>query len=145
MEQVHAGQDPAGADPDRYRFFKPFNDHYGHAAGDECLKKVARVLVASMVRTIDFVARYGGEEFVCVLPETDAAGVHLVAQRLLENVVTLAHPHEQSKVAAHVTISLGGAVVIPSQEDSLQLFLRQADERLYKAKAGGRNRFVGQD
>ncbi|MBF0162797.1 MAG: diguanylate cyclase [Magnetococcales bacterium] len=123
-------------------FFKPFNDHYGHAAGDECLKKVAKALAAAMLRSIDLVARYGGEEFVCVLPGTDTAGMIQVGNRLRESVAALALPHAYSAVASHITISLGGVSLIPDAASEANILVPMADERLYKAKAAGRNRLV---
>lgn len=123
-------------------YFKPFNDHYGHGAGDECLKKVAQTLAASMVRATDLMARYGGEEFVCILPKTDEAGLVVVGNQLRENIAALAIPHEYSKVADHITVSLGGASLTPSPEILPYLLVGQADARLYKAKAAGRNRLV---
>lgn len=123
-------------------YFKPFNDNYGHAAGDECLIKVAQSLAGSMPRAIDFMARYGGEEFVCILPNTDKPGLTMVGNQLRENINALNIPHEFSKISQHVTISLGGATMIPTQEQLPQLLLGQADSRLYKAKGSGRNRLV---
>ncbi|MBF0339598.1 MAG: diguanylate cyclase [Magnetococcales bacterium] len=124
-------------------FFKLFNDNYGHAAGDECLKQVGRALASAMVRTIDMVARYGGEEFVCILPTTDNAGLLVVGERLRASVEALRLPHALSKVAPHVTVSLGGATAIPVACDTTaQGLLLLADQRLYKAKDGGRNRLM---
>ncbi|MEO5378149.1 MAG: diguanylate cyclase [Magnetococcus sp. DMHC-6] len=123
-------------------FFKPFNDHYGHAAGDECLKKVAQTLVNSRGRAIDLIARYGGEEFVCLLPETETLGLSIVGNQLRDNIAALRYPHDYSKVAPYVTMSLGGACLVPSQEIEPQSLLKRADERLYKAKEYGRNQFV---
>ena len=125
-------------------FFKKFNDNYGHVSGDECLKQIAHSLAASLVRSIDLMARYGGEEFACILPKTDAAGLFMVGNQLRENINALRIPHEHSKVAPHVTISLGGATMIPSQETLPYLLVGQADARLYKAKEGGRNRLVSE-
>ncbi|MEO5363935.1 MAG: diguanylate cyclase [Magnetococcus sp. DMHC-8] len=123
-------------------FFKPFNDHYGHAAGDECLRQVAHALAHTMTRPIDLVARYGGEEFVCVLPGTDLEGLTVVGNRLRENVCALALTHHHSRVAKQVTISLGGVTMIPSREISPTALVQAADQRLYQAKEQGRNRLV---
>ncbi|CAK0773129.1 hypothetical protein CCP3SC1_60025 [Gammaproteobacteria bacterium] len=90
----------------------------------------------------DLVARYGGEEFVCILPKVDSSGLVFMGNRLIENINKLRIPHKYSKVASHITISMGGATLIPSREASPFLLVGRADERLYKAKQNGRNRFV---
>ncbi|MBF0460775.1 MAG: diguanylate cyclase [Magnetococcales bacterium] len=122
--------------------FKLFNDHYGHAAGDECLKQVARVLADAMSRPVDLLARYGGEEFVCLLPGTDCAGLQVVGNKLCESVRSLGLAHHYSKVADHVTVSLGGTSMMPSRTLAPEVLLKAADARLYQAKAEGRDRLV---
>ena len=112
-------------------FFKPFNDNYGHAEGDECLKKVAQALASCMTRTTDLVARYGGEEFVCVLPETDATGAVKLGEELRKSVSDLKYPHEHSKANDHVTISLGAITVIPELDKKLEDLIPSADKNLY--------------
>ncbi len=123
-------------------FFKKYNDHYGHLAGDECLKTVAATLKKSLARDDDFVARYGGEEFVLVLPNTDEAGVGIVAARLLENVRAAQMPHAKNDAAEIVTISLGGVSGPVNASACGADFLRRADEALYQSKRDGRNRFT---
>jgi diguanylate cyclase (GGDEF)-like protein len=123
-------------------FFKPFNDNYGHAEGDECLKKVALALSSCITRTTDLVARYGGEEFVSVLPETDAEGLVKFGEKLRQGVSDLRVPHEHSKAENHVTISLGGIAVIPTSEEKLEDLVPAADRNLYQAKEQGRNRLI---
>jgi len=126
-------------------YFKKYNDNYGHAAGDDCLKKVAKALTGAIDRKVDIVARYGGEEFVCVLPGTDTEGAKLIGKRLRASLAELRLPHEYSDVESHVTISLG-AVTMTATEGSLSSeIIEKADERLYKAKKGGRNRLVAED
>ena len=122
-------------------YFKPFNDHYGHGKGDDCLIRVAGVLQKVIQRPGDLFARYGGEEFVAILPETDRAGVQLIAEAMRTAVEALNHPHEHSQIADHVTISVGCMVRVPGGE-SPEEFLRQVDEALYEAKRQGRNRVV---
>ncbi|MCK7578782.1 MAG: diguanylate cyclase, partial [Chromatiales bacterium] len=95
--------------------FKPYNDHYGHGAGDECLRQVAQALHQVLQRPMDLVARYGGEEFAAVLPETDEAGAEHLAQRLLEAVRALGIEHAYSDVAPQVSISVGVATHSPRQ------------------------------
>ncbi|MFA6015085.1 MAG: PleD family two-component system response regulator [Gallionellaceae bacterium] len=121
-------------------FFKRYNDNYGHGVGDECLKKVAGSLAHSIDRPSDLVARYGGEEFVAILPETDAAGAHAIAERFRSHVESLKVVHEYSEISNCVTVSVGLACVIPTTEMTPAELLKQADEMLYQAKALGRNR-----
>ncbi len=123
-------------------FFKLFNDSYGHQTGDDCLKKVAKVLQDSLKRPSDMVARYGGEEFVVVLPETDERGALKVAERMRTNVEALDIPHSTSAIASHVTISLGVSSAIPDGKLKPNILISRADSALYQAKHDGRNRVV---
>ncbi|HLO63443.1 MAG TPA: diguanylate cyclase, partial [Azonexus sp.] len=126
--------------------FKRYNDHYGHLAGDECLRAVASCIEQCVQQAHDdrtapgaFAARYGGEEFAVVIPDA-AAGVHAgLAASLVEAVAALRIPHEKNGDFGVVTISIGGACVDPATGHVKELF-RQADELLYKAKGAGRNR-----
>lgn len=120
--------------------FKPFNDNYGHAAGDEGLRKIAIALNDIPSRPGDLVARYGGEEFVCLLPGTDADGAMVVAEQMREAVDRLGIPHLYSSFGDHVTLSLGVATVYPAREGTPESLVEQADKALYEAKRGGRNR-----
>ncbi|TWA86326.1 response regulator receiver modulated diguanylate cyclase [Azospirillum brasilense] len=120
--------------------FKPYNDHYGHQAGDECLRAVARLLAEQMMRPGDLIARYGGEEFVCLLPETDEDGAVQVAERLRQTVAGQRLPHAVSYVADHITISLGVATARPLLDDTPDRLTQLADGLLYEAKRAGRNR-----
>ncbi|MBB3262682.1 diguanylate cyclase (GGDEF)-like protein [Azospirillum sp. OGB3] len=120
--------------------FKPYNDHYGHQAGDECLRAVAQLLVGQMMRPGDLIARYGGEEFVCLLPETDEDGAVKVAERLRQTVAERRLPHAVSHVADHITISLGVATARPLLDDTPDRLTQLADGLLYEAKRAGRNR-----
>lgn len=122
--------------------FKRFNDHYGHLAGDDCLKKVAYAINHIPKRATDLVARYGGEEFACVLPETGATGARTVGDQLLESVRSLQIPHIKSDVSPVVTLSLGVATHTPSAGSKRENVIAAADEMLYKAKSDGRNRMV---
>ncbi len=119
--------------------FKPFNDNYGHGKGDECLIKVAAALQGVVTRPGDLFARYGGEEFVAILPETDLQGVQSVAEAMRAAVEALHYPHAFSKVADHVTISLGCIAGQVNGQTPASL-LKLADEALYAAKHEGRNR-----
>ena len=123
-------------------FFKQFNDHYGHIQGDDCLRRVAEALEAAAVRPRDCVARFGGEEFVLVLPETDAESAKQIAERCRKLVGHLRIPHEQSKVAQLLTLSLGVGTIIPEAHDSPLAFIEAVDRLLYQAKQQGRDRLL---
>jgi diguanylate cyclase (GGDEF)-like protein len=116
--------------------FKQINDRWGHAVGDEVLKRVAQALHAH-ARDVDSVARMGGEEFCVLLPAADLAGAEGVATRMLEAVRTLNHPETDG--ALQVTISIGVAVMEEPAEP-IQALQRRLDQALYSAKAEGRNR-----
>ena len=117
--------------------FKKYNDHYGHQGGDECLRLVARAVQGS-VRGTDLVARYGGEEFCIVMPATGADGALLVAERACRAVAELREPHAEAE-SGIVTISVGVTATVPMAGLPDQL-IKVADEVLYSAKRGGRNR-----
>lgn len=124
-------------------FFKPFNDNYGHGAGDDCLRKVGNVLGKQVKRAADLVARYGGEEFVCVMPETDLAGGVAFGHALRQAVLDLNLTHEHSQVSGQVTMSVGVSSVVPTEDMDPTDLVRSADKQLYKAKENGRNRVEG--
>lgn len=119
--------------------FKKYNDHYGHVEGDECLRRVAAALRASVKRPEDFVARYGGEEMALLLPQTDALGATLLAEAARVAVAAMDIPHA-AVVTGKVTISLGVAAWIPGPQQTEQDLLKAADAALYDAKREGRNR-----
>lgn len=121
-------------------YFKKYNDHYGHQGGDQCLRRLAMALAATLNRPYDLLARYGGEEFACLLPDTDLAGAERVAQKMLAAVAELRIEHLASEVGPQVSLSLGVATVLASARLTPQELLRCADEQLYLAKAGGRAR-----
>jgi two-component system, sensor histidine kinase LadS len=122
-------------------WFKKYNDHYGHQAGDDCLRKIADTLTATIARTGDLVARYGGEEFVFIAPATSAEDALGMARKVCEALQTLALPHALSDYAC-VTASVGVASIVPDETTSPQTLIHAADEALYAAKAAGRNRAV---
>jgi len=122
-------------------YFKPFNDHYGHVQGDDCLVAIAGALSASLMRPVDFVARYGGEEFGLLLPNTSLEGAESVAKRISENIQKLGVAHEKSGVAPYVTASIGIAFS-PHGDLSPNILIETADKGLYQAKEQGRNRYV---
>ena len=120
-------------------FFKGYNDHLGHPAGDDCLRRVASELAAGLLRPDDFLARYGGEEFAVILPRTDLAGAEVVADRLRSNVESLGIQHPASATAGFVTISQGLASAVPAPDSAPASLIALADEALYEAKRCGRN------
>lgn len=126
--------------------FKPFNDFYGHQAGDDALKRVAEVIaeVTAQVaqRPLDSAARYGGEEFALVLDNPDLDHVRAAAEQLRAGVEELRIPHAASSTCSWLTVSVGVAIVIPGGERSLAGAIQLADEALYQAKEEGRNRVV---
>lgn len=123
-------------------YFKHYNDHYGHQAGDECLKTVAALMLRAAPRASDVVARYGGEEFAFALGETDMDGAKWVANHLRQRIAELMVPHAATALQ-YVTVSCGVASVIPGDGVSLAALLQSADYALYQAKEQGRNRVVG--
>jgi len=118
--------------------FKRVNDTYGHAAGDEVLRRVAR-LCRENFRAVDIVGRLGGEEFVVLLPDTALAQAGEVAQRVLEQLRNT--PIEVGEAALQVTATLGLTQLQPG-ELQLDSLLQRADQALYAGKAGGRDRVV---
>lgn len=119
-------------------WFKRYNDHYGHQAGDQCLQSIAGVLACAACRAGDLVARYGGEEFVFIAPATDSVEAMHLAQRICEAVLALAIPHQEAPLG-RVTTSCGVAVLVPTEEASPAQLIGLADAALYRAKAEGRN------
>lgn len=126
-------------------FFKKFNDHYGHGAGDACLKAVADALKGALIRPADGVFRYGGEEFAAILPATDFNGAAAVTEHFRAVVEALRIPHAASSVADRVTLSVGFATARPVQPEDAASVLATADKMLYEAKGGGRNCVRGID
>ncbi len=120
-------------------FFKPFNDNYGHLAGDGCLRQVATALDEMVHRPADLVARYGGEEFVVVLPNTDIDGAKTLAKKLCETIRLLKIPHAFSTAENHITVSLGITSGVACEGISPSDLILQADKALYLAKESGRN------
>jgi diguanylate cyclase (GGDEF)-like protein len=120
-------------------FFKQYNDHYGHSAGDGCLQQVAFCLRKFVQRPYDLVARFGGEEFVVVLPATDLDGATHIAKKMVSGIASLGIEHQRSSISNAVTISAGIASLIPNNELEPGLLVQTADQELYRAKRKGRN------
>ena len=125
-------------------YFKRYNDHFGHLAGDQCLSLVATALADSVNRPYDMAARYGGEEFACILPDTNLQGALKVASMLRTNISELKIAHPASDVSEQLTLSMGVASLQPRiGSDSAEL-IALADEQLYQAKHNGRDRVQSQ-
>ena len=120
-------------------WFKKYNDHYGHPAGDAVLRDVARTLQQTVSRASDLVARYGGEEFVFIAPNTNAEQALVFARRVRDAIMALQLPHAMSDYG-HISVSIGVASCIPAGEGGMSEVLEAADAALYQAKLAGRNR-----
>jgi two-component system chemotaxis family response regulator WspR len=121
--------------------FKSFNDTQGHLAGDDALKRIAERIDLGMRRSTDIAARFGGEEFIVLLPATDPDGAGMIAEKLRTAIADLNIPHSGSKTG-HVTASIGGACLVPEHGSDYAHLIEAADQALYAAKRGGRDRVV---
>ncbi len=118
--------------------FKHYNDHYGHLAGDRCLREVTGAIASVVQRPSDFVGRYGGEEFVVVLPDTDLAGAWHIGEKIRRAVELEQIPHEGNPHHV-VTVSIGCATTSPADNAKSIQLLESADAAMYQAKEAGRN------
>ncbi|MDE2402764.1 MAG: GGDEF domain-containing protein [Burkholderiales bacterium] len=126
--------------------FKAYNDHYGHPAGDTCLRKVATTLEKVINSDTGLVVRWGGEEFLIMLPELSLHQSQIIAENIRAAIQALSIPHAGSQCAKIITVSVGVACasVESLPETYLDRLQEQADKELYKAKAAGRNRISPQ-
>lgn len=126
--------------------FKAFNDHYGHPAGDQCLRMISSTIRhAARRRPLDLVCRYGGEELVAVLYGGTHEHAENVARGIVAAVGKLQMPHAASTTCGYVTVSVGAATELPAEGaslESLAALVERADGALYAAKSAGRNRYV---
>ncbi len=122
--------------------FKKYNDHYGHRAGDHCLRKVAAAIRSCANRPADMAARYGGEEFALVLPDTNLVGAARIAEGARAAVAALKIPHAKSLAGPYVSISGGVSVLLWTTDMTEEELVTTADQSLYRAKHEGRNRIV---
>jgi len=125
--------------------FKRYNDHYGHVAGDECLRRVTKVLARCVRRAGELLARYGGEEFVMLLPGADLEQAREMAQRCLNHIRDEAIPHGSSPTGQQITFSIGIAQVVPTANRDPEALVNAADTAMYRAKMAGRARFAVAD
>ena len=123
-------------------FFKRYNDHYGHAAGDEALRQIARVIGEHARRPLDCAARYGGEEFVGIWYGLGEEQLLTILQDIRSAIEALGLRHDYSDAARVVTLSIGMAYLTPQPHQNLGDALRLADVALYLAKEQGRNQVV---
>ncbi len=122
--------------------FKLFNDHYGHQAGDDCLATVGKTLNKIRKRPSDIFARYGGEEFALIFGNGHTEQAAAPIARIMDEIRLLKIEHAVSPTDPHLTVSIGLATTIPKEPDGWEKLVAMADERLYAAKDGGRNRAV---
>jgi len=122
--------------------FKQYNDTYGHLAGDEVLRTVAQTVMRSFHRPKDVASRFGGEEFAVVLPQTVGRDLQMLAKKVVHAIAALNLPHSASSSADRVTVSVGGACLVPQRGDNQFALIEAADKALYRAKGAGRNRAV---
>ncbi len=120
--------------------FKKVNDTYGHLAGDACLKHMAQLCEHCLNRPGDFVARYGGEEFAILLCHTHLEGARVVAERMRKLVETT--PLQWEGKTIQLTVSIGVSSIVPQPKQDMKGLIQCADEALYGAKHGGRNRVM---
>jgi diguanylate cyclase (GGDEF)-like protein len=119
--------------------FKLYNDHYGHLAGDDCLRRIANILADASLRSSDLVARYGGEEFAVILPRVSVQGAITLAERVRQLVADAQISH-MPYTPGIVTVSIGVAALMPSTIGDETNLIQFADRALYSAKRAGRNR-----
>ncbi len=122
--------------------FKLYNDHYGHQAGDECLRRVATAIREAMNGTQSLVGRYGGEEIVAISADDSEDSARHVADRIVDRVAQLDLPHDSSPSIQRVSVSVGATTQTPPLTESFNVMLKLADSALYTAKRDGRNRSV---
>ncbi len=119
--------------------FKLYNDCYGHPAGDECIRKVAKVLSKCLNRSADLVGRYGGEEFIALLADTPENGAQHICELVRETVEKMKIKHRDSSCSGYVTVSIGASVVNYTTGTDLAFQVSRADQALYESKSNGRN------
>jgi diguanylate cyclase (GGDEF)-like protein len=138
-----AGRAPVGLLMIDVDHFKLFNDRYGHVEGDDCLRRVGKLLTHFACRPGDLPARYGGEEFALLLPGASLAGARIVAERLRHAVEELCIANADSPLG-QVSVSIGVASMVPGAGTAPESLIEAADAGLYAAKRRGRNTVVVQ-
>jgi diguanylate cyclase (GGDEF)-like protein len=125
--------------------FKPYNDLYGHQAGDTCIRRVASIIARAAKRPLDFCARYGGEEFALVLYAPSGGDPTSLPEQIRRDIMSLDIPHAAADGTRMLTVSIGSATAQPDTKRSLAGLIQTADEALYRAKQLGRNRVLHVD
>lgn len=120
--------------------FKLYNDTYGHVSGDGVLRQVAATIERCLAQSGDFAARFGGEEFAVVMPATTPGAARLLGEKICLAVEALRLEHTHSSTGRYVTISIGGASIVPAPGVPATFLIEAADRALYRAKHGGKNR-----
>lgn len=123
-------------------FFKKVNDTYGHLAGDECLRAMAKELSSHFKRDVDLLCRYGGEEFILILPMCNTLRIEQHLNLFRENLANVVITSPVDQVTFSITVSIGAIIADATYSHSFEVWLKQADENLYKAKEQGRNSVV---
>lgn len=121
--------------------FKIFNDNYGHDCGDVALRAVAEAISASVTRPLDICCRWGGEEFAVVLPNTDEVGAITLTNQIMDAVRAIRFEF-MPDITPHISISVGVVTIIVTKDNEGDNLIDMADKAMYKAKQGGRNRYV---
>lgn len=125
--------------------FTAFNQHYGMGVGDNCLKRIAKVLALNCLRAADRVARYEGDEFIILLPGTEYENAFRLAENICRAVSALHLVHEYSDVADQITVSIGVATIDPTQDQSFSILLSEAEDNLQRAQSHGGNQAEGSE
>ena len=125
--------------------FKAYNDHFGHQAGDDVLRRIGAILRAHIQRSSDLTARYGGEEFIIVLPGMNLKEATALVETIRQAVQADGMKHTEQSPAGVVTVSIGVATCIPQPGYDAEGLLREADAAMYEAKRRGRNNVVALD
>lgn len=123
-------------------YFKLYNDHYGHQAGDACLKQVSQAISLLIHRPTDLLARYGGEELAIVLPDVSSEDAGKIAELIRSSVKQLKISHDRSQSSPYITLSLGVSSQVPTERSQAISLIASADKALYLAKKRGRDTWV---
>lgn len=124
--------------------FKQYNDIYGLAAGDDCLRQIAIILQSGVKRPADLVVRYAGEKFAIILPNTTEVGAVHIATKLQTAIKKLNIPHGGSSISSHITLSMGVACLVPLPDTTFSQLMINAERALQQAKSDGRDRVIAE-